>query len=116
MSSSPSVDSGPSPAEPGPGRDDDCADLGLISPQAIRLHAFGLIAAIRADSGGLIGRTEAERLADRAGALVDELTEFGLWLEADVSYVVRAGALTAAARASSQPGSDDGAGAVSSRG
>ena len=66
-----------------------------ISRQAIRLHAYGVIASILAGSHGVIGHAVSEELARASGALVDELVAIGLWVETDLAYVVRAGALAA---------------------
>ena len=68
----------------------DPVERGSISAQARRLHALGSTAATVAGSRGLVGRAEAERLAARCGARIEELVEAGLWDEQDGAYVINA--------------------------
>jgi hypothetical protein len=67
-------------------------DTPPVSRQARRLHALGLLATVRADSGGLLGRREAEQLAAQSGAVIAELVVAGLWKEYGPSYGIRDGA------------------------
>lgn len=64
-------------------------ELPVMSAQALRLHVLGCALTDARSSGGVIGRTEAELLAERTGSLVSEVVESGLWIETDLAYVIR---------------------------
>lgn len=68
----------------------DRVEHGSISAQARRLHGLGSTAATIAGSRGLLGRAQAERLAERCNARIEELVEAGLWDEHDRAYVINA--------------------------
>lgn len=59
-----------------------------LSRQALVLYAEVIGFGVQSDSLGFIARSEAERLADRCGALVDELIEAGILSESGLGYCV----------------------------
>ena len=67
----------------------EALDLPVMSAQALRLHLLGCALSDARGSAGVIGRSEAELLADRTGSLVSEVVDAGLWIETDLAYVIR---------------------------